>query len=131
MRNVISTYEMDELQNNRQQGLFEKKKDKNDKIRELLALDGVDAATIEKFIEWFNENQEAWRAFKLFATQALSKGKKIGAKAVAERCRWETEIVQCNDYRVNNNYVAYMARLYNANVKQEYFETRETKGLAA
>lgn len=133
MRNVIDMEQLDEMINNRQQGLFAKKKDKNDKIRELLTSDGVDADTIEKFLEWFNQNQKAWTTFKRYASQALLNKRKVGAKAVAERVRWDSEVESLGrwDFKVNNNYVAYLARLYNANVKQEYFETRETRGLKA
>lgn len=99
-------------------------------IRDLLLSDDIDMETANKFIEWFFENQQTWRAFKTYAGQAMAKGKKLGAKAVSERVRWFAEIETNDVYRVNNNYVAYMARLYNANVKQEYFETREARGLA-
>lgn len=122
MRNAISFEEMDELANSRQQS-------KADKIRQLLTSDGVDSDTIEKFIEWFDENQSTWQAFKTYSKQAIASGKKLGAKAVSERVRWYAEIESNNEYKVNNNYVAYMARLFNANVRHEYFETRNIRGL--
>lgn len=108
-----------------------KKNEKAKNIRRVLASDGVDSETIEKFIEWFFDNEKAWAAFKRFASFCFLNKKKVGAKAVAERVRWETEIENNGEFKVNNNYVAYMARLYNANIKKEYFETREVRGLAA
>lgn len=103
---------------------------KADKIIALLQSDCVDAGTIEKFIEWFFSNQIAWGIFKDLANKARAQKRKFGAKAIAEICRWQIEIEKYNnEFKINNNYVAYMARLYNANVKQEYFETRDVRGL--
>lgn len=129
MRNAISMYEMDEMANNRQQGLFAKKKDKNDKIRELLTSDGVDSGTIEKFIEWFGDNQQAWTVFKEISLKAKNANKKFGAKAIAEICRWQIEIEKNEEFKFNNNYISYLARLFNHNVQTEYFDTREVRGL--
>lgn len=108
-----------------------KQHEKYQNIKALLQADGVDLGTIDKFVEWFFDNQKAWASFKRYASQALLNKRKVGAKAVAERVRWHSEVESLGkwDFKVNNNYVAYMARLFNANVRQEYFETREVRGL--
>lgn len=106
-----------------------KQQTKAENIKKLLQSDGVDSATIEKFIEWFFENQSTWINFKSFANKAMQKNKRLGAKCIAENVRYYCEIETNDEYKVNNSYVAYMARLYNANVKQEYFETRDVRGL--
>lgn len=107
------------------------KADKIRNIRKLLQYDGVDSDTIERFVEWFFQNQLVWESFKRLGKKALAHDKKFGAKAIAEMCRWEMEIEKHNDdFKINNNYVAYMARLFNANIGKEYFETRNVRGLS-
>lgn len=108
-----------------------KQQEKAKKILMLLTREGIDQDTIYKFIEWFFDNQETWKAFKDVTNKAMQANKKFGAKAISEICRWQIEIEKNGEYKFNNNYTAYLARLYNANVKHEYFETREVRGLAA
>lgn len=104
------------------------------KIIEVLQEGGVDDRTIQKFLGYLKDNREAWGWFCQFALAAKSMGsKKIGAKMVAERVRWESEIVRATEFKINNSYVAYMARI--AEVKHPelkgMFEFRNIKGLSA
>jgi len=64
------------------------------------------------FIKYHQANPQIYRAFLYFADQVQQKGyKKIGAKMLAERIRWETMINTGNKYKVQNSYTAFYARL--------------------
>lgn len=59
------------------------------------------------------QHPEVYRLFERFALEAASRGRTFGAKALAERVRWETMLTWSPDdtgYRWNNNYTAYVAR---------------------
>ena len=51
--------------------------------------------------------------FIRFAREAKAAGRKrIGAKMIAERIRWETTVATLDaDYKINNNHVSRLARL--------------------
>lgn len=50
--------------------------------------------------------------FIRLAIACKRRGQKVGAKAIAERLRWHYEVIKAADeaYKINNNYVATMAR---------------------
>jgi len=100
-------------------------------ICERLAKEGVPQKTIEKFIDYIAHNYDVWREFERFALQAIAANRKIGAKAIMERVRWEVEIEKSGEYRANNNYTAYLSRVFELKHPhhQGYFEMREVKGL--
>lgn len=61
--------------------------------------------------DWMATNPDAMRLFESFALQMASTGRKFGMKLLAERVRWECQIAQGeHDYKINNNYVAYIGR---------------------
>lgn len=105
--------------------------------RELIQ-DGVDELTAEKFLDYHERNPGIWKAFERYALQAARSGKRIGAKAVAERVRWE-EVVEnkgSEDFKFGNSFVAYYARIFMIKYRShsgygDFFETRTTKGIAA
>lgn len=98
-------------------------------IETAFLISGIDKPTIDIFINWLKENREVWKAFEAYALQAMSSGRQLGAKAICERVRWYCEIEKGQDYKVNNNFTAYLARLFMIKHNNEYFETRECKGL--
>lgn len=100
-------------------------------IKTAFLLAGIDHETTEKFLDWLMQNREIWETFENYALKASRSGKKIGAKCIAELIRWDTEIEKNGEYKLNNNYPAYMARLFMLKHKNEYFQTRIIKGLAA
>jgi len=77
---------------------------------------------------WLKKNPHVWIAF-YNATERLRKaGRTVyGAKAVYEHLRYETA-VQDNErtFRLNNNSVAGLARLYNAVSGIEFYQTRKS-----
>lgn len=65
--------------------------------------------------KWLAENRGAYRLFKQFTLQAIESGvTRIGAKAVAERIRWESSLQKTTDYKLNNSAVSEMARRFMA-----------------
>jgi ActR/RegA family two-component response regulator len=80
--------------------------------------------------EYMLKYPQVYQAFERFAHEALRSGrKKIGAKMLAERVRWESFIQGHDDWKVNNTYVSAMARRFmNENpLYGQVFETRKTK----
>lgn len=92
---------------------------------------GVDRRTIDKFLAWHTRNPHVWRFFETFALKAIAAGQKLGAKAIAERVRWEVAVERGEDFKVNNNFPAYYARVFALKhpAHRDYFETRTLRGL--
>jgi hypothetical protein len=68
----------------------------------------------EKFSEWRVKNVKVIALYLQFARQAKASGRKhYGMKAIAERVRWEVMMgrAEGEEYKVNNNYTAHIARL--------------------
>jgi hypothetical protein len=59
---------------------------------------------------WISENRGVYSLFLKFAQEMASKGRCFGVKMLAERVRWECLVLLNGDYKINNNYVAYIAR---------------------
>ena len=68
----------------------------------------------EKFAKFHAENPKVYRLFDRFAMEAVAAGRLIlSAKLIFERIRWETTVITAGDeYKLNNNYHAYYARLW-------------------
>ena len=75
---------------------------------------------------WLTRHPEVYTSFRAFTLEAINRGvNRLGAKAVAERVRWETMVSGGADFRVNNNAVAAMARKFMAEYPQyPVFTTR-------
>lgn len=99
------------------------------KINEILSAEDVPESTIEEFTTWFIKNESAWEAFKKKAYRAMSKGISIGAKCVAENVRYLIEVKRNGQFKINNNYISYMARIFNQKYKKKYFDTKIVRGL--
>lgn len=68
------------------------------------------AERAETYIE---ENPAVYQKFCAFVLELVSaKKKRIGAKMIAERLRWESLISGNDGFKVNNSYVAHMARRF-------------------
>jgi hypothetical protein len=70
------------------------------------------AARFEKF---HTEHPRVYMLFRIFALQLLQRGhKKIGAKMIMERVRWECATGGKDDrgYKINNDFIAHYARLF-------------------
>ena len=59
---------------------------------------------------WMDENPLAYSLFVKFAKLMAGKRMRFGAQLIAERVRWESMFKYSGEYKINNNYVAYIAR---------------------
>ncbi len=67
----------------------------------------------EKFRLFHFENPDVFDLFEKFARQAKASGRgRFGAFMIGNRIRWYTQVeVVGDDYKINNNYLPYWARL--------------------
>ena len=67
----------------------------------------------DRFKEFHLSHPHIFDLFCRFALQVKERGKKIGAKAIAERIRWEIyfEKPAKDEYKINNSFVSRYARL--------------------
>jgi len=112
IKNGLKTISGD-LKNMEQKGLFDKSKN------EL------------KFEQFDRANPKVWEYFCRFALQAANrKRKKIGARLIFERIRWEIFIVTNDEeFKINNNHAPYYARKFQAEFPEhaELFEIRKIR----
>jgi hypothetical protein len=100
--------------------------------RATLLAQGVSSSTIDQFVDHHRKNPEIWREFERFTLRAVRAGRqRLGAKAIMERVRWETEVEGGVDWKCNNSYTAYYARMFAAKYPEakNMFEFRTIKGL--
>lgn len=90
-----------------------------------------DVATESAFQRYHAENPQIYRLLLRFALEAKQAGRiRLGIKMLYERVRWHTTVETHGDeFKLNNNYHAYYARLL---MQQEptlrgFFETRKAK----
>jgi hypothetical protein len=81
----------------------------------------------ERYLAWRALNPQVYKLFRRFAYEALESGQKFGAKAIAERMRWEMRVKARDDFKVNNSFVSRMVReLIEEDERFEgYFQTRK------
>lgn len=77
---------------------------------------------------WLLKNIGVWLSFYHCAERMWNTGRsRYGAKCVFETMRYETDARDAETtFKINNNYVSGLARLYNAVKGFEFFETRTT-----
>ena len=80
-----------------------------------------------KFCEWLVKNWETWDAFCRVSNTARMEKKFThwSAFAAAAIIRWETSTADSTgDFKVNNNYLPYLARVYNAVSGTSFYRTK-------
>ena len=100
------------------------------KIMEIIE---TDFQTAFNFSAYHDKNRYVWDLFEKFANQMRQLRTKYGAKACMERARWENDSKRewaDRPFKVDNNYVAYYARMYNKKYKTKFFNVRSVKGLS-
>ena len=114
-----------------QNHITEQRDTKSTSWRYSLIAAGIPADTVDSFLIYHKNNPAIWLHFESFANHAAMRGKKIGAKAIFERVRWEVEINEGHDFKVNNNYAAYYARAFEIKHPghKGFFEFRTVTGL--
>ncbi len=60
--------------------------------------------------KWIKANPNTANLFLRFARQMAERRRLFGVKQLAERIRWECIFERGEDYKINNNYPAYIAR---------------------
>lgn len=103
-----------------------------DFVRGLLQ-QGVDQNTVLHFIGWHKKNPAVWKEFETLALQLWHKGAMhYGAKAIFEIIRYKRRVEKNEDFKCNNNYAAYYARIFALKYPKlkNFFEFREVKGLS-
>lgn len=75
-------------------------------------LSDVSPRIVERFVDYHRENPAVYDQFKRFAFQLKEAGRDhFGAKAIAERIRFETAVRGNDDFKLNNNFVSCMVRI--------------------
>ena len=88
---------------------------------------GNNSAQIVKFVAWYKSAPEVWANFERITLDLINRRKKAGAIDIMARVRWECEIEGGKDYKVNNNYAPYLARVFVLKYPEHkgFFEFRE------
>ena len=88
-----------------------------------------DKSLEQQAAEWMDAHPHIMRRFQRLALDAASRGKKFGAKALAERVRWDSSIEGDERWKVPNNHVAYVARelIRRHPHLADYMDTHRTK----
>lgn len=87
----------------------------------------------ESFKEYHRAHPRIWKLFEFFTQAAIASGNpRYSADAVCHRIRWHLEVeVKEERFKVNNNFTAYLARLFmTAHPEHDgFFETRKRKSV--
>ncbi len=81
--------------------------------------------------EFHRANPHVYAMFKRFTFEVLRRHTHYSARAVVHRMRWHTsiEVVNDDEFKINNNHTPYYARLFMKDfpLHEGFFRTRETK----
>lgn len=84
-----------------------------------------------EFWDFHKDNPRVYELFDQFTKYAIERGRtNFSVSVIIERIRWETTIVTAgDDFKINNNFRAYYARLWMRNNPQYdgFFRTREIR----
>jgi len=88
----------------------------------------------KRFLDFHIKYPQVYILFEKFALQLIGNGhKRLGAKMIIERIRWEcaTGSKDEHDFKINNSFVAHYSRLFIKNnpLYQDCFEFRTIKSL--
>lgn len=83
-----------------------------------------------RFVQYHKQNRWLWAAFEKRANRLRRSGVcHFGAKAIFEVIRFFTAARGRNGFKLNNNYAAYYARVYEVKYScRGFFETRQLRG---
>ena len=99
---------------------------------EQLIVQGCPVETVKQFFAWHNANPDVWKAFEVKTLDLIRSGREhYGAKAIMEVVRFETIVQGGEDFKINNDYTAYYARIFALKYPQHevFFEFRRIEGL--
>ena len=86
---------------------------------------------VEEFKAFHRENPHIYELFKKFTLQSISRGREhFSARTVLHRIRWYTDVetVSPDGFKVNNNWSAFYARLFERDFPEHigFFRNRES-----
>lgn len=65
------------------------------------------------FLNFHRNNPKVYNLFKKFTKDAIKKGHKhLSAEMIINRIRWETNVESNEEYKINNYYKPYYARMF-------------------
>lgn len=68
-----------------------------------------------KFQAYHKDNPHIFSNFERYTFELIHAGRKrIGSQMIIERMRWDSAIAGDDGFKINNNYAAYYARLFEA-----------------
>lgn len=99
---------------------------------QLSLLSRYDSRTLEqRWRAWIAENEHVYRLFERFTLEAIAAGHHhYSADAIVHRIRWHTGVeTRGDEFKINNNYVRFMARRFAAEHSQHagFFRAREQR----
>lgn len=112
---------------------MEERKISSQQIVHALQAEGVPENTISAFLEYHRTNPDIWTSFEEKALEIIGLGlPHYGAGAIAEVIRYERLKQGRDGFKINNNYRAYYARVFEVKWPEHkgFFETRKVQGLA-
>jgi hypothetical protein len=100
--------------------------------QQLSLLSRYEARTLEqRWRAWIAENEHVYRLFVRFTLEAIAAGHQhYSADAIVHRIRWHTGVeTRGDEFKINNNHVAFMARRFAAEhpAHGSFFRKREQK----
>jgi hypothetical protein len=97
-----------------------------------LRAEGLPEETIDSFFQWHYANPLVWKEFERLSLELIARGiTHYGAKSIMEVVRWHRAICGGADFKINNNYSAYYARIFEMKHPGHtgFFEMRRVRGL--
>lgn len=91
-----------------------------------------DGAMLTKmdFTKYHADNPDIYKRFRMYTFKAIKAGRtRLGSQMILERIRWHSIVEAQNDmFKINNNYAAFYARLFEAKfpVYKGFFRTRRS-----
>lgn len=78
------------------------------------------------FALWLAENPQVWQRFLAMAQQVRGHGRRVySARTIVETMRWKTDVGEISGpWKLNNNWVPSMARLFNVIHGIDFFQER-------
>lgn len=85
----------------------------------------------DRFFEFHATNPMVYEFFCQFALRAIAQRRKVGAKALVERIRWELnfEIQSDDEFKINNDFTSRYARKFVSDFPEyeKFIEIRQLK----
>ncbi len=89
--------------------------------------DNMEPKMVREFRKYHSDNPHIYVAFRRYAWQAIDRGRRnIGAGLICERIRWDTALSGNDEFKLNNNFRAFYARMFMREFPQHdgFFRTR-------